>query len=139
MSQQIDKPIEERVKTLETLHRNTRIAIIILVGYSIYDVISRDSGSDIVFAHKVKATKFELVDGQSLVYGSWKVLDEETKETGIVIENAEGQQIKITANSVILSEGGVSPYMRAKLDQDGLQLFNAADSDASVEDASLEE
>ncbi|MEM7304736.1 MAG: hypothetical protein AAF372_04345 [Pseudomonadota bacterium] len=124
MSQQTDKPIEERVKTLETLQRNARVAIIILVGYSIYDVISRDSGSDIIFAHKVKATQFDLVDGQSLVYGSWKILDKDTQETGIVIENAHGQQVRITADSVTLSEGGVNPYTRVKLDEDGLQLLN---------------
>ena len=139
MSEQTDKPIEDRVKVLETLQRNSRVAIIILVGYSIYDVISKDSGSDIIFAHKVKATQFDLVDGQSLVYGSWKILDEETEETGIVIENAKGQQVKIMADSVTLSEGGVNSYMRAKFDQDGLQLFNETDSDASMEDAPLNE
>ena len=125
MSQQTDKPIEDRVKTLETLQRNARIAIIILVGYSIYDVISRDSGSDIIFAHKVKATQFDLVDGQSQVYASWKVLNDDTNEAGMVIENASGQQVKIMADSVTLSEGGVNPYIRARLDEDGLQLFNA--------------
>jgi hypothetical protein len=129
MSQQTDRPIEERVKTLETLQRNARIAIIILVGYSIYDVISRDSGSDIIFAHKVKATQFDLVDGQSRVYGSWKVLDDDTQEAGIVIENASGQQVKVTAGSVTLSEGGINPYVRARMDQDGLQLFNATDDE----------
>ena len=130
MSQPTDKPIEDRVKTLETLQRNARIAIIILVGYSIYDVISRDSGSDIIFAHKVKATQFDLVDGQSLVYGSWKVLNDDTDEAGMVIENARGQQVKITADSVTLSEGGVNSYMRVKLDEGGLQLFNATDDES---------
>lgn len=129
MSQQTDRPIEERVKTLETLQRNARIAIIILVGYSIYDVISRDSGSDIIFAHKVKATQFDLVDGQSQVYASWKVLNDDTNEAGMVIENASGQQVKIMADSVTLSEGGVNPYMRARLDEDGLQLFNATNDE----------
>ena len=130
MSQQTDKPIEDRVKTLETLQRNARVAIIILVGYSIYDVISRDSGSDIIFAHKVKATQFDLVDGQSLVYGSWKVLDEDTNKAGMVIENAQGQQVTIMADSVTLSEGGVNPYMRVRLDEDGLQLFNSTDDES---------
>ena len=130
MSQQTDKPIEDRVKTLETLQRNARVAIIILVGYSIYDVISRDSGSDIIFAHKVKATQFDLIDGQSLVYGSWKVLDEDTNKAGMVIENAQGQQVTIMADSVTLSEGGVNPYMRVRLDEDGLQLFNSTDDES---------
>ena len=129
MSQQTDKPNEDRVKTLETLQRNARIAIIILVGYSIYDVISRDSGSDIIFSHKVKATQFDLVDGQSQVYASWKVLNDDTNEAGMVIENASGQQVKIMADSVTLSEGGVNPHMRARLDKDGLQLFNATNDE----------
>ena len=139
MSEQAEKPIEDRVKILETLHRNTRIAIIILVGYSVYDVISRDTGSDIIFAYKVKATQFDLVDGQSTVYGSWKVLDEETKETGIVIENALGQQVKVMADSVTLSEGGVNPHVRAKLDQEGLHLFDGSNEASMEEDASLNE
>lgn len=139
MQEKTDKPVEERLKILETLHRNTRIAIIILVGYSVYDVISRDTGSDIIFAYKVKATQFDLVDGQSTVYGSWKVLDEDTEETGIVIENSLGQQVRVTANSVTLSEGGVNPYMRAKLDQDGLQLFDSTNDAPLNEDTSLAE
>ena len=72
--------LEERVKTLERLHRNARIAIIILVGYFIYDVISRDSGSDIIYAYKIKAKQFELVDGVGTIFASWKVLDEEKLE-----------------------------------------------------------
>lgn len=139
MPEQTDKTLEERVKILETLHRNTRIAIIILVGYGVYDVISRDSGSDIVFAHKVKATQFDLVDGQSTVYGSWKVLNEETRETGIVIENALGQQVKVMADSVTLSEGGVNPYVLAKFDKDGVELVGSSDATPKQEDVLSDE
>ena len=42
--------LEERVQKLERTLRTVRIAIIIFVGFLIYDVISRDSGSSIIFA-----------------------------------------------------------------------------------------
>ena len=77
--------LEERVKTLERLHRNARIAIIILVGYFIYDVISLDSGSDIIYAYKIKAKQFGLVDGVGTIFASWKVSDEENSEAAIVL------------------------------------------------------
>ena len=118
-----EKNLEQRVKSLETLQRNARIAIIILVGYSIYDVISIDSGSEIVFAHKVKAREFELIDGQGAVYGSWKVLDAEKRTAGLVIENASGNQMSMTADEVKLTTGRINPSPRMILDDGGVRLF----------------
>ena len=112
--------LEERVKTLERLHRNARIAIIILVGYFIYDVISRDSGSDIIYAYKIKAKQFELVDGVGTIFASWKVLDEENSEAAIVLENAEGQKLRLTASEISLLSGGSNPSPDVVIDRQGL-------------------
>jgi len=112
--------LEERVKTLERLHRNARIAIIILVGYFIYDVISRDSGSDIIYAYKIKAKQFELVDGVGTIFASWKVLDEENSEAAIVLENAEGQKLRLTASEISLLSGGSNPSPDVVIGRQGL-------------------
>ncbi len=121
MSDNNSGDIEERVKKLETLQRNTRIAIIILVGYSIYDVISKDSGSEIVYAHKIKAKEFELVDGIGTVFGSWKVLDEDNRIAGMVIENAKGKQIRMTADRLDFLQGRPDPVVRLTLDEQGVR------------------
>ena len=121
MSDNNSGDIEERVKKLETLQRNTRIAIIILVGYSIYDVISKDSGSEIVYAHKIKAKEFELVDGIGTVFGSWKVLDEDNRIAGMVIENAKGKQVRMTADRLDFLQGRPDPVVRLTLDEQGVR------------------
>ena len=128
-----DKTLEERMKSLETLQRNTRIAIIILVGYSVYDVISVDSGSEIVFAHKVKAREFELIDGQGAIYGSWKVIDAEKSAAGLVIESTNGNRMTMTANEMKLTSDRVNPSPRMILDDKGVRLFenNYSASDES--------
>ncbi len=113
--------LEERVKTLERLHRNARIAIIILVGYFIYDVISLDSGSDIIYAYKIKAKQFELVDGVGTIFASWKVSDEENSEAAIVLENAEGQKLRLTASEISLLSSGSNPSPDVVLGRQGLE------------------
>lgn len=124
MSEKQEKTLEERIKALELLQRNTRIAIIILVGYSIYDVVSMDSGSDIIFAHKVKAREFELIDGQGTVFGNWRVFGKENIEAGLMMENGTGQQVRMTAEGISLTEGRVNPSLRAQFDEEGVHLYD---------------
>lgn len=125
------KTLEERMKRLETLQRNTRIAIIILVGYSIYDVISVDTGSEIIFSHKVKAREFELIDGQGTVFSSWKLLDEEKRTAGLVIEGAEGNQMAVTAGDIQLTSGRVNPTPIMTLNEKGVTLMESTHSEDS--------
>ena len=119
-----EKSLEDRVKSLEQLQRNARIAIIILVGYSIYDVISVDSGSEIIFAHKVKARVFELIDGQGTVFGTWRAFDVNKQEAGLVIGNSEGNQLRLAAEKIQLMQGRVNPSPRVILNEDGIQKLH---------------
>ena len=125
MSDEIEyeKKLEERMKSIETLQRNTRIAIIILVGYSIYDVISVDSGSEIVYAHKVKAREFELIDGQGSIYGSWQVTDAEKRTAGLVMESANGNRMTMTADEIKLTSDRINPAPRMILNDKGVELY----------------
>ena len=122
----------ERIKKLETLQRNARIAIIILVGYSIYDVISKDSGSEIIYAHKVKAKEFELVDGIGTIFSSWKLLDVENRVAGLVIENPEGKQVRVTADQLKFLAGRPDPVIQLTLDEQGLHQPEFSEYDADV-------
>ena len=122
----------ERIKKLETLQRNARIAIIILVGYSIYDVISKDSGSEIIYAHKVKAKEFELVDGIGTIFSSWKLLDVENRVAGLVIENPEGKQVRVTADQLKFLAGRPDPVIQLTLDEQGLHQPEFSEFDADV-------
>ena len=115
-----NEELTERVKKLEYLLRNTRIAIIIIVGYGIYDVISRDSGSDIVFAHKVKAKQFELVDGAGTILGGWKVQDKDAGVAELVVENSEGKQLRLSADKVSFVSGRVNSVETLVINEEGL-------------------
>ncbi|MFK8026753.1 MAG: hypothetical protein AB8C40_01715 [Gammaproteobacteria bacterium] len=125
-----EKKLEERMKSIETLQRNTRIAIIILVGYSIYDVISVDSGSEIVYAHKVKAREFELIDGQGAIYGSWQVTDAEKRTAGLVMESASGNRMTMTADELKLTSDRVNPAPRMILNDKGVKLYEKTYSES---------
>ena len=120
MAENDSSELTERIKKLETLQRNTRIAIIILVGYSIYDVISKDSGSEIICAHKIKAKEFELVDGVGTIFSSWRVLDEDNRIAGLVIENSKGQQIRMTADKIDFLQGRTNRVVHLTLDDQGV-------------------
>tara|TARA_R110002049_G_scaffold124479_1_gene279992 strand:- start:74562 stop:74978 length:417 start_codon:yes stop_codon:yes gene_type:complete len=130
-----DKTLEERIKSLETLQRNTRIAIIILVGYSIYDVISFDSGSEIIYAHKVKAKEFELIDGQGGVYGSWRVTDAEKRTAGLVMEDISGDRMTMTADGIKLTSDRLNPEPRMILNDKGVRLYDVTHSESDVVDS----
>ncbi len=125
-----EKSLEERMKSIETLQRNTRIAIIILVGYSIYDVISVDSGSEIVYAHKVKAREFELIDGQGAIYGSWQVTDAEKRTAGLVMESASGNRVTMTADEIKLTSDRINPAPRMILNDKGVKLYEKTYSES---------
>lgn len=133
------KTLDERIKRLETLQRNTRIAIIILVGYSIYDVISVDSGSEIIFSHKVKAREFELIDGQGTVFSSWKLIDEKKRTAGLVIESVEGKQMTVTADEVKLTNGRINPVASMTLNEKGVTLHDSTYSESTIPESTSSE
>ena len=88
-----------------------------------------DSGSEIIFAHKVKAREFELIDGQGTVSGNWKIFDKENPSGALVILNGAGEQVRVSPEGVSLTAGGrVNPTPRAEFDHDGIHLFEASEA-----------
>ena len=87
-----------------------------------------DSGSEIIFAHKVKAREFELIDGQGTVSGNWKIFDKENTSGALVMQNGAGEQVRVSPAGVSLTTGRVDPTPRAEFDQDGIHLYEPSEA-----------
>ena len=70
---------------------------------------------------KQKEIEFELVDGVGTIYSSWKVLDQDNRIAGLVIENPKGQQIRMTADKINFLQGRTNPVVHLTLDDQGVQ------------------
>ena len=104
--------LEERVQKLERTLRTVRIAIIIFVGFLIYDVISRDSGSSIIFADKIKSREFVLLGSGDQPVGHW-----DYKHTnGFKMYSKEGDHIVLTPEAVTFYKDRLNPVVRTKFE-----------------------
>lgn len=104
--------LEERVQSLERTIRTVRIAIIIFVGFLLYDVISEDSGSSIIFAEKIKSREFVLLGPGDQPVGHWDYKD----TNGFKMYSKEGDHIVLTPEAVTFYEDRLNPVARAKYD-----------------------
>ena len=108
-----EKSLEERIHKLERVVFTMRIAIIIFVGFLLYDVISKDTGSDYIFADKIKAREFVLLGppGDTPV-GYWDYRD--TK--GFKMYAKDGSHITLTPDAVTFYEDRLNPVVKSKYD-----------------------
>ncbi|MCY4642034.1 MAG: hypothetical protein OXC41_05000 [Gammaproteobacteria bacterium] len=104
--------LEERVHNLERTIRTIRIAIIIFVGFLLYDVISKDSGSDIIFAEKVKSREFVLLGSGDQPVGHWDYKD----TSGLKMYSTEGDHVVLTPESVTFYQDRLNPVVRTRYD-----------------------
>ena len=107
-----EKGLEERVRKLERIVSTMRIAIIIFVGYLIYDVISGDSGTDIIFADKVKSREFVLLDSGNRPVGQWDYKD----TNGFTMYAQDGRHVTLTPEAVTFYEDRLHPVVRSTYD-----------------------
>lgn len=105
--------LEERIKKLERVVFTMRVAIIIFVGFLLYDVISQDTGSDIIFADKVRAREFILVGppGDTPV-GYWDYKD----TNGFKMYAKDGNHIMLTPDAVTFYEDRLNPVVKSRYD-----------------------
>ena len=89
-----------------------RVAIIIFVGFLLYDVISKDSGSDIIFADKIKARAFVLVGPGDQPIGYWDYKD----TNGLKMYAKDGGHIVLTPEAVTFYRDRLNPVVRSKYD-----------------------
>lgn len=104
--------LEERVRNLERTIRTIRIAIIIFVGFLLYDVISEDSGSSIVFADKIKSREFVLLGSGDQPVGHWDYKD----TNGLKMYSKEGDHIVLTPEAITFYQDRLNPVAHAKYD-----------------------
>lgn len=107
-----ERDLEERVKNLERIVKTMRIAIIIFVGFLLYDVISKDSGSSIIFADKIKSREFVLLGSGDQPVGYWDYKD--TK--GFRMYSDDGNHIELTPEAVTFYRDRLNPVVRSKYD-----------------------
>ncbi|MEJ2115825.1 MAG: hypothetical protein P8X88_07230 [Gammaproteobacteria bacterium] len=67
--------LEQRIIKLERVMYMMRIAIVVLVGFMMYDTLAPETGSDIIFAHKIKSRQFVLLGPGDEPIGYWDYKD----------------------------------------------------------------
>lgn len=104
--------LEERIKNLERIVKTMRIAIIIFVGFLLYDVISKDSGSSIIFADKIKSREFVLLGPGDQPVGYWDYKDNK----GLKMYSNDGSHIELTPEAVTFYRDRLNPVVKSKYD-----------------------
>ena len=107
-----EQDLEERVRSLERVVKIMRIAIIIFVGFLLYDVISKDSGSSIIFADKIKSREFVLLGPGDEPIGHWDFKD----TNGLKMYAKDGSHIVVTTDAVTFYEDRLNPVVKTKYD-----------------------
>lgn len=105
-----EQDLEQRVQKLERTVKTMRVAIIIFVGFLLYDVISKDSGSSIIFADKIKSREFVLLGSGDEPIGHWDYKD----TNGLKMYAKDGSHIVITSDAVTFYEDRLNPVTKSK-------------------------
>ncbi|MGH1538761.1 MAG: hypothetical protein ACRBDX_12075 [Gammaproteobacteria bacterium] len=104
--------LDQRVVKLERIMFTMRIAVVVLVGFMIYDSLAPETGSDIVFANKIKARQFVLLGPGDEPIGYWDYKD--TK--GLKLYSKEGSHIIVSPDAVTFYEDKLNPQVKSKYD-----------------------
>ncbi len=104
--------LEQRIVKLERIVNTMRIAIIVFVGFLLYDVISKDTGSNIIFADKIKSREFVLLGQNDDPVGHWDYKDTE----GLKMYAKNGDHILLTPEAVTFYENRLNPVVKSSYD-----------------------
>ncbi len=104
--------LEERIVKLERIMFTVRIAIVVLVGFMMYDALSPDTGSDIIFADKVKSRQFVLLGPGDKPIGYWDYKD--TK--GLKLYSSKGDHVVISPEALTFFQDKLNPEVTSKYD-----------------------
>ena len=107
-----EQNLEMRVQKLEKIVFTMRLAIIIFIGFMIYDIISKDTGSDYVFAQKIKAREFVLLDSSDAPVGFWDYKD----TNGFKMYDKTGNHITLTPDAVTFYKDRLNPVVKSTYD-----------------------
>lgn len=104
--------LEERIVKLERIMFTMRIAIVVLVGFMMYDVLAPETGSDIIFADKIKSRQFVLLGPGDEAIGYWDYQD--TK--GLKLYSKEGNHVIVSPDAVMFYQDKLNPELKSKYD-----------------------
>ncbi len=104
--------LEQRIVKLERIMFTMRIAIVVLVGFMMYDAISPDTGSDIIFADKIKSRQFVLLGPHDEPIGYWDYKD--TK--GLKLYSSKGNHVVLSPDALTFYEDKLNPEVKSKYD-----------------------
>jgi len=104
--------LEERIVKLERIMFTMRIAIVVLVGFMMYDVLAPETGSDIIFADKIKSRQFVLLGPGDEAIGYWDYQD--TK--GLKLYSKEGNHVIVSPDAVTFYQDKLNPELKSKYD-----------------------
>ena len=104
--------LEERVKKLEQIMFTVRIAIVVLVGFMMYDALAPDTGSDIIFADKIKSRQFVLLGSGDKAVGYWDVKDTQ----GLKMYSKQGNHVLLAPETLTFYQDKLNPVVKSKYD-----------------------
>lgn len=110
--QEATPSLEERIIKLERIMFMMRVAIVVLVGFMMYDALSPDTGSDIIFADKIKARQFVLLGPNDQPIGFWDYKD--TK--GLKLYSAKGNHVIVSPEAIAFYQDKLNPELKSKYD-----------------------
>ena len=109
---ELDADLYQRVQKLERIMFTMRIAIVIVVGFMIYDSLAPETGSSIIFADKIKARQFVLLGPGDDAIGYWDYKD--TK--GIKLYSKEGNHVIVSPDAITFYQDKLNPEVKSKYD-----------------------
>ena len=109
---EIIQDMEERVRKLERIMFTVRVAIIVIVGFMMYDALSPDTGSDIIFADKIKSRAFVLLGSGDQPVGYW----DDKKTNGFKMYSKQGNHVLLKPEALTFYEDKLNPEVKAKYD-----------------------
>ena len=104
--------LEQRIAKLERIMLTVRIAIIVLVGFMVYDTLAPETGSDIVFANKIKARQFVLLGPGDDAIGYWDYKD----NNGLKMYSKQGDHVVVGADSITFYRDKLNPQVKSIYD-----------------------
>ncbi|MEM7401454.1 MAG: hypothetical protein AAF304_05830 [Pseudomonadota bacterium] len=109
---ELESTLEERVKKLERIMFTVRIAIIVLIGFMMYDALSPDTGSDIIYADKIKSREYVLLGSGNAPVGHWDYKDTE----GFKLYSKDGDHMVLTPKALTFYKDKLNPEIKSTYD-----------------------
>ena len=104
--------LDERVRKLERIMFTVRVAIIVIVGFMMYDALSPDTGSDIIFADKIKSRAFVLLGSGDQPVGYW----DDKNTNGFMMYSKQGNHVLLKPESLTFYEDKLNPSVKSQYD-----------------------